>query len=427
MNEPTRIATGRPKIADIVLRDYQAVGCDLIRQSFGRREIPLVVAPTGAGKGTLAAYMLAEATKKGNPSLIIAPRRELIYDLHNRLADAGVESGMIIDGEPRLRDRAIQVATIQTLYARPDDLPEASFVVWDEAHHCVARSYQQVKESYPRAKHVGLTATPRRSDKTALGNVFTHLIVIATPKGLMQRGFLVPCRILSPDNALDGNLADDPVSVYADHTPGQRAIVFAKSQDHAQALADEFGAAGFSSAAVDAKTPREVRRTLIQLFREGTIQVLCNVDVLTEGFDAPETEVVILAKKCATETPFLQRCGRGLRPAPGKSFCTLIDLPGSWHVHGRPSDERDFSLDGNPIRLKDRDETKCPACKNLVDAWMIAEGGPGCPFPKWSGEICGFVRKKASVPVVARPEIVGAAIIDYATEQLSLPFMEGAA
>ncbi len=297
----------------------------------------------------------------------------------------------------------------------------ANGILVHNCHHCIAKTYRAVADAYPHAKHLGLTATPMRGDHSPLGDVFDRMVELATVRELTERGVLVPCVIISPDNHTGYNLSAHPVSVYKDKTPGQKAIVFAASKFEAAALAAEFTEAGFPALAIDEKTPKLVREHRIAAYRSGEVRVLVNVSCLTEGFDAPETEVVILARNYASPGGVIQATGRGLRSsiATGKKFCTLIDLCGVWHIHGRPSDIRTFELFGEPIILASQDHTRCPKCHGGVDAYTIAVGGPGCPN-------CGYVREPLAEIEPVRAPIVETELHTYRDEQLRLPFFAGA-
>lgn len=563
----TPVIPGAPDILGperIILRDYQEDGLNLVRAAFGagRRSV-LLVAPTGAGKGTLAAYTLSQAAQKGSHSLFVVHRKEIIRDVHKRMRRAGAPCGMIIPGEPYEPDALIQVCSIQTLFAR-GVRPPADFVFWDECfpagtlvdgrpietlregdsvsaydaanttittgkvvktfrsrpsamvrvvlsdgralpctpghpfyivdeddyvaasdlgpgdrlrekqpttallqvvrvevvphtldgtfggvcpdgfvynieverhhnyfaenilvhncHHAVAKSYRQVREAYPRAKHLGATATPMRADRTALGDVFEEMIVIATTSELTERRFLVPCATFAPDRSLGDNLAQDPVSAYLAHGNGERAFVFVERTGMAKELAERFSAMGIPAATIDGKTPDAVRRRSLVLFREGHVRVIVNVATMTEGIDVPEAKVCILGSKCATPAVFLQKCGRVLRPSEGLArpgeLAILIDLCGNIHAHGLPGDDRTFSLTGKAITNTeiDKDDNEpysCPAgCGASVRPTHVMESGPGCPR-------CGW--KKLPKPMA---EILGERLHVYG-DQLDLPFAAG--
>jgi DNA repair protein RadD len=139
---------------------------------------PLVVAPTGSGKTVIIGEVIRQAENKH--VLVIAHRRELIHQMRDKLAEFGIYAGVILAGHPVDRMRGVQVASVQTLWSRcmrgKTDLPPADIVVIDEAHHCRARTYRKIVESYPNAKIIGLTATPCRRDGRGLGSTFKTMV-----------------------------------------------------------------------------------------------------------------------------------------------------------------------------------------------------------------------------------------------------------
>lgn len=426
----------RPRLVDtssrgIVLRDYQQNGADAARACFkqelskecldyrqdrlaayeemalrrpkdrrvrealafhrgnvGQRRVRSVVcvAPTGAGKGTVAAYVLTEAAKRGNRSLFIVHTREIVKDVHRRLISHGAPAGIILAGEPENFDLPIQVCSLKTLWSR-GIRPEAEFVVWDECHHCTASTYRDVAAAYPHAKHFAMTATPMRADQTPLGDVFDTMVELASVRQLIDLGWLVPVIVDSPKEYTGNKLVARPVDKYLEKAPDRKGIVFAPSVPTAEQMALDFCEAGVEAMAIHAGTPMALREQAITLYRAGEIRVLVNVDVLTEGFDAPETGVVILARSYGSSRGYLQAVGRGMRSSPDtqKRDVIVCDLVGNNRVFGLPSEPREHHLFGTPIVLQDPAIAICPKCKSSVSQMCLSPEGSGC-------EKCGFKR-----------------------------------
>jgi DNA repair protein RadD len=161
-----------------VLRPYQvdAIGRTRAEMAAGRRRV-LLTAPTGAGKTVIAAAMMADTVGAGGGVLFLAHRRELISQCSRKLHDLGVDHGILLPGHPLRLAEPVQIASIQTLYARAVRssriaLPPASLVVLDEAHHAPAGTYRRILEQYADADLIGLTATPCRGDGRGLGSAF---------------------------------------------------------------------------------------------------------------------------------------------------------------------------------------------------------------------------------------------------------------
>lgn len=302
---------------------------------------------TGGGKTTTAASIIDYATRRGHRTIFAAHLDALVGDTHARLTRAGVRAGFIQAGRPTDPEAPVQVASLQTLHAR-GHRPPADFIVLDECHRALGPTVKAILDAYPKARILGLTATPQRGDGKPLGAVFEKLIVGPSNRWLTERNYLVPCEVLAPGTFLEDALADDPVAVYEKHAPGRRAIVFAVSVAHARELAERFNAAGFPSAMIVGDTPREERERLRSAIADGSVRVLVGVGVFVEGWDSPAIEVVVLARPFTVTGAFLQGVGRGLRPCSdtNKTICTVLDLRGSVHLHGLPDEERRWSLTG---------------------------------------------------------------------------------
>lgn len=364
----------------IALRDYQRRAIDELRAAYqaGKRA-PCLVLPTGGGKTLVASEIVRSAASRGRRVLFLAHREELIAQTVAKLEGFGITDVRIIQGARDVGSpmAPVCVASVPTL-TRPrwaDRMPFADLVVFDESHHVAAKSWAKIAAHYAGAHLLGMTATPERSDGKPLGDVFDALVVGATVRELTDLGHLVPCRVFAPPLTLEtAELALSPVEAYAKHGRGGRAIIFCVKVEHAEAVAAEMSAAGVRTEVVHGNGGN--RAEALARFRAGTTRAIANVHVLTEGFDDPEVEVCILARKPEHAGTFLQMIGRVLRPAPGKQGATLIDLCGSVHDHGLPDEHREFSLTGKAISSADRQPIRqCPSC----GAVFPATGAPACP------------------------------------------------
>lgn len=371
----------------ITLRPYQERAVAALRASYSAgRRAPVLVAPTGAGKTIIGAYIIQSAVALGNRSLFVAPRRELIGQTVRKLAEAGVWDVRVIQGarDTGRPDAPVVVGSIQTLTVPRwlGRLPHADLVLADEAHHMAAAQWSQLSGAYPQALWLGLTATPERADGKGLGNLFDDLIVAATVAELTALGNLVPCRIFAPTTGAEletGELALDPVAAYQQHCAGELGVVFCATVEHAARTAADFNAAVVPAAVVSGSMPASDRDTVLRSWARGDIRVVCNCGVLTEGFDLPALSVCILARRFGHAGLYLQCIGRVLRPAPGKTRATVIDLCGSAIKHGPPEMEREYSLDGKAISsAAPRDAIRqCPRCGAI---FLTAPACPQCGF-----------------------------------------------
>lgn len=368
-----------------VLRPYQVEAVEALRGKIraGARRLVLV-SPTGSGKTLMASEIIRAAAARGSRSLFMAHRKELIDQSVDKLDAFGVKAGVIMADDPRRDDwLTTQVASVQTLVRRLDRKPPAQLIIVDECHHATSATYRKIIDAYPEAITLGLTATPWRTDKIGLAEIYQDSVLARTPAELMRDGFLVEHESFaydSPDlhkvkvTAGEFNQRDLAVACntqilvgnivreYLEHARGRSAMLFPVSIDHSMALCGVFERNNIRAAHLDFSTPKRERESIIERFRGGDIMVLSSVGVLTEGFDVPSAEVAIFARPTKSLTLHLQAFGRILRPSPatGKQRALIHDHAGNILRHGFPEDERDYSILATPDRVVTAHT--CPAC-----------------------------------------------------------------
>jgi DNA repair protein RadD len=347
----------------------------------------LLCMPTGTGKTRTAVEACVRHHALGGLPLCVAPRRELVSQMTATLERAGLEPG-----------HNVFVDTIQGLLSRGRLIPQASLVVWDEARHYVADGWSELHRVLADAVHLGLDATPERTDGRGLGGMFEVLIEAISVRAAIAAGYLVPCDVIRPDRPLPaGDLAQDPLEIYKAKAPNTSAVVFCRSVEHAKEEAARFSAAGFSAAAVWGEMPSSERDSALAAFARGELSVLTNMHLLTEGWDAPITETVILARHFPTPGAMIQAAGRGLRTHKNKTSCKLLDLTGCTHIHGDPDEPRVWNLHGQAsTRVGQGAELGirfCPICG------AVAEPKKPCPSCGYEGE----ERRKRAPRVLGLP------------------------
>jgi DNA repair protein RadD len=374
---------GLPYGADMVggvqvplLRGYQSRVLSRLRDAYraGQRRV-LIVSPTGSGKTVMAAALIAAWTRHTPTSRVatFAHRRELVVQMASTLARFGVRAGYLGRGG----DAPVQVCGSQGALAS-GQVPDADLVVFDECHHyaSAAERWSALAKVYEGRFVVGLTATPERGDGAAL-DTFGALIEAATTRELVDLWVatdgaegLVPVETLRPKAPeKPGCLAKLPIEAYlSSGLRGRKNLVFASTVAEAERFAAGFEGAGIRAHVVHGDLDATTRARRLSDFARH-VDVVCNVAVLTEGTDIPAVSVVTLASRCGSYSGLVQRVGRGRRPSPGKTVCTVIDLPGVTHLLGDVDEERTFSLDGVGVRRKIASlYSYCKACGSPMPA-----------------------------------------------------------
>jgi superfamily II DNA or RNA helicase len=312
-----------------------------------------VVLSTGAGKTIIFSYVAHELKKRhGVNVLVLAHRDELISQAADKykLIDPTAIIGKVGSGVHEY-GAEITVASIATV-SRSDHINKLKMIgygliIIDECHHSSSASYTRVMNALPDAFVLGVTATPDRLDKKAIFDGKKPLFQ-ANIVDLVQSGYLCNFRAVAiqTDTNIDNvgrsmgdfnekeldNAVNIPkrnqliVQKYVEYANGKRAACFCVSVSHAEAMAEAFETADISSAVIKGSTPIEERARIYKAFEHGEIKVLCSVMVLTEGWDSPRCEVIIMARPTQSRSLYVQMFGRGLRLAPGKKECIVLDI-----------------------------------------------------------------------------------------------------
>jgi superfamily II DNA or RNA helicase len=379
------------------LRPYQETAVRSVHESWTVYRSSLLVLATGCGKTFTAASILAERAKLGR-ILWVAHRRELISQAREALESVGLVCEIEMAEEwAKLHAHDlfgaktdVVIASVQTLQrARLKRFREDAFstIVIDETHHATAKTYRDILDRFPAAHVLGLTATPDRGDGVGLGAIFDAVAYEYGIREAITEGYLAPItqkRIECADIDLRdvktraGDLAQDELaramSVEAvqhqiagplvEHAGDRPTIVFTSSVEQAHALADIL--AGYTSArcaAIDGTTHDELRARYLGGFARGEIQFITNCAVLTEGFDAPRTSCIAIARPTKSRALYTQMIGRGTRLAPGKSDCLVLDFVGNSGRHKlvNPLDV----LAGDPIPDDVREEAEKKTAKGM--------------------------------------------------------------
>lgn len=383
----------------ITLRPYQAKMIDEARQAYrdGERAV-LFQLPTGGGKTITASTVVHGAAQKGNVTWWLTHRRELASQASQTFHNLNIPHGTVQSGYVSNRYAAVQVASIQTIVRRLDELPEPNLIVFDEAHHMGAASWEAIFDRFPSAKVLGLTATPWRLDGAGLGRWFGHMVSGPTVAELIANGSLSPYRLFAPATpdlsgigtaagdyqrgalakAMDKpQIVGDAIGHYLKLCRGKRAVAFAAGVENSKNIAAQFCAAGVPAEHVDGSMSAEERDAAVERFRAGSTLVLCNADLFGEGFDVPAIEAAILLRPTKSLSLHLQQVGRALRPCEGKSEAIILDHAGNSIIHGLPDDEREWSLEDREKRK--RSEKSDVPVRQCEECFYVYRPAPKCP------------------------------------------------
>ena len=385
------------------LRKYQTDTISKTADSFRQRKIaPLIVLPTGAGKTVIFSEIAKRAVQKNNNVLILVHRRELIKQASKKLADIQVPHGIIAAGF-KPSSHPIQVASVQTIVRRLHKINYIpALIIIDEAHHSVAGSWKKILDHFPKAKRIGVTATPCRLSGEGLRVMFDDLILGPSVKELVEAGFLSPHKVFGAPQKINFNkikmrggdyatdqlaeemikadITGDAVQQYKKHANGLPAIAFCVNVSHAGIVKAKFNNSGIKADIITGDMDTDDRDQVINGLSSGKIQVLVSIEVVSEGFDLPSVSCAILLRKTASLGLYLQQVGRILRPQENKT-AIVLDHVGNTITHGFIDDPKDWSLDSK--KRSKRNQEKAPAvqtCKQCFATYSPQQTCPECGY-----------------------------------------------
>jgi superfamily II DNA or RNA helicase len=396
----THVTNNTNSLNQLPLRDYQQESVAQIFSHWSRDKNILVQQPTGAGKSLIIAAVIEEFIKLNRPVLLIAHKVELIRQLqaHCQKWFPQIEVGIIANQQQfkRNENALIQIASIQAFNRlKTHQYPDASLVVFDEAHHCHARSYAQLFSHYENSSILGVTATPMRLDgkglKTLYGGVngFDHLITGVAVRELIERGYLSDFKFYTPVKLLDPKAAGihtrmgdyvqseleeytrktliygDVIKTWERHAKGLRTVVYPVSVKYSQELCKAFQKAGYPAEHLDADTPAKKREAILNRFQRGKTLILCQHSIIIEGVDVPDIGAVVFARPTKSLTIWFQAIGRSLRPATNKQSAIIIDHTTTHLSLPFPDQEIEWSLEPITIPKPTNHGVTCPKCRHF--------------------------------------------------------------
>lgn len=398
-------------------RPYQEKAVQSVLEAFEKGEqSALVQAATGAGKTIIFSLLIREWLQR-QPELriaVLAHRRELVAQARDKLLKVvpEVEVGMACSSLEKIKDleKSVTIGTIQTL-ARQSELQAFDIIIIDEVHRLPTKNKDSQMKAFledawqknPKMKLLGVTATPFRMGhgyiygqkcRSPESNWFKRRASHIDVETLQSEGFLSPYQYLLADGQINEDLAECAVDAFgeyeigdlektvikhehlnsavqtlADHALDRRSIViFCVSITHADRLKEAFLEEGIVCESIHSELPTKQRDDTLERFNRGEIRILTNVGVLTEGWDAPRTDCVMLCRPTQSAALYVQMVGRGLRTFEGKRDCLVLDMVGCYDKHGSIRSPL-VSIDDAPreeLMAEGSRERHCPECREII-------------------------------------------------------------
>lgn len=390
----------------LALRPYQVDCLDRVGRAVERGvKRQLGVAATGLGKTVIFCALAKEMNVR---TLVVAHRDELIEQAAAKIREVwpGVEVGVVKGERDEVHARVV-VASVQTL-ARPARLARLlaptllgavpfGLVVIDEAHHAAAESYRKLMHGLRVNEPdgpllLGVTATPDRGDGKGLDDLFDEVTFAYDIKWGIARGYLSDLRGMRVTLATDfnglktrggdydqgqaGQMLEDAhapsliVKAWLRHAPGRRTLVFTPTVALAEAVALEFVAAGVNALTVDGTMSMEQRRSNLAAYSRGDVDVIANCAVLTEGYDEPRTDCIVVARPTRSRALYTQMVGRGTRVHPEKADCLVIDVVGVTEQHALVTIPSLFGIE-QPGKVWDTERTVTDVLREQIERHAV--------------------------------------------------------
>ena len=362
------------------LREFQIEAVEKINLYLeGKNAKVLYQLATGAGKTIVAC---AVAKMWDGDVYWLTHRRELERQSSRRLGEAGVD-GVIVSSPAKMYNRIRKGQYIPS---------KTSLLVADEAHHASAPTWARILREWP-GSILGLTATPwRLSKREGFDHLFDVLVQGPSAQELIDEGYLVSCIVKHPIDKDDvvkghGNISGDYSAkqtwemndktvliksgikwLLRERTPTSRTVCYTLTVQHANAVNEYATERGLRSRVVLGETPEDERILAVKMFQEGELDLLVCVEVITEGFDVPGIDSILILRSTQSLSLYLQMIGRSMRPSENKTHALILDAANNWKVHGLPEEDRahiwkleartdDDAMGMPPIRLCTRCHT----------------------------------------------------------------------
>lgn len=387
----------------VKLRPYQIDAIRQVFMSFKIGETNVILnSPPGSGKTEIATAIIVDCIKNGFPVVFVVRSRELVKNASRRFDRYKIDHSVFMAGSSRLDlSKKVQVCSADTLNARkkyPFNDQECLLVL-DEQH----KDYSKVIENYPSGFILGLSGTPFNDE---MNKYFHRVISPIQAYELRDDGYLADFITYCPNtidakdvsikagdfkrdeleslvvqSAIVGNVVKDYIK-YGEERP---AVCFAVSVEHSKLLASEFNSMGIKAVHCDANSSEKERDNARIGLEDGSIKVVCNVDIFSVGWDCPIVSCIIQARPTWSLIWYLQALGRGNRIHPEKNNCIVIDSAGNVFRHGLFYEPREIELGKEKKKKEYKEKTNIKNCEMCFRVYEVTPSRE-CPH-------CGYVPK----------------------------------
>lgn len=358
---------------------YQLDLINRARQSMaaGHQSV-LLVSPAGSGKSVVIAEIARLVVAKGGHVMFTVHRKELVDQIRETFQQDGIDL------------KHTTIMTVGRIKNRLGKLPRPSLIITDETHHSLAKTYRTIYDYYHDVPRLGFTATPWRLSGKGFKDVYDDLIEGPTVQWLIDHHYLAPFTMYgyradqsmlkrsstgdftssSMDEFAKRIIYGDVVKTWQDKAQGRKTIIYCHAVWFSQEIAQAFQDAGIAAVHADSQTPAKERERIMSDFKAGKIKVLCNVDLVSEGFNVPDCACVVMLRPTQSLVLYVQQAMRSMRYRPHKQ-AIIIDQVSNFERFGLPNADREWTLEDRIKKKRGGGNSSGPAVRTCMECYAV--------------------------------------------------------